>query len=188
MFCWIEKVGCSRFKEVFSKLHRHMNHSMRSGPGGHHYSTAAVQRPSVHKALFYREPMERFLSGYLDKCQGRPRIYCQRVFGGENRTFSEAVFLLKDMDPIRLDVHFNPQIYHCGGLSREMLDNVFSTVEQLKDPNTTRLAVKNMLQNHFHLTEEQFDNVYPDEKQDTHKMPMQSSSNTTLIHGSWALL
>ncbi|CAB9511540.1 Carbohydrate (N-acetylgalactosamine 4-0) sulfotransferase 14 [Seminavis robusta] len=156
MFCWIEKVGCTFFKKIFSNLHsegiteRILRQNLRD----------VMQNMKWEKAVFYREPLSRFLSGWLDKCRGRTRVYCESVFGGSNVTFPEAVFLLKDMDPEKVDGHFHPQVQHCGGVTRDVLDDVFTTKKRLQDHDSTRYAVRKMLQP-FELTDEQFDRVYP---------------------------
>lgn len=50
--------------------------------------------PSWTKAVFYREPLGRFLSGWLDKCDDISRVYCVHVFGGTNVSFRDAALSL----------------------------------------------------------------------------------------------
>jgi hypothetical protein len=160
MFCWIEKVGCTRFKSLFSNLHLKMGTTLRLKQIGGSYKTL-LQDPTVHKAVFYREPMERFLSGYLDKCIGDPnRRYCLMVFGDKNASFEDAVMQMPLKDPAKLDYHFMPQYRHCGGLTREILDTVYTTVEPLLDIETTNESVRKMLAK-FELSKDEFSQVYP---------------------------
>lgn len=161
VFCWIQKVGCTRFKKVFNDLHMQLNFANR--PERHYNYKDILRDPKIHKAMFFREPMSRFLSGYLDKCGDRTRVYCVRVFGVKDITFPDAVFKLKELDPNKLDGHFHAQTKHCGGLTKEILRTVFTTVEELQDQATTRQAMQKLMQ-YFHLTEKQFNNIYPIEK------------------------
>eukprot|EP00978_Attheya_sp_CCMP212_P047475 scaffold421390_cov62-Attheya_sp.AAC.1 len=164
MFCWIEKVGCSRFKSLIMNLHSKMGTTFRlkeitDRKRGESYKML-LQDPTVHKAVFYREPMERFLSGYLNKCIGEStRHYCLMVFGDKNASFEDAVTQMPLKDPAKLDYHFMPQYRHCGGLTREILDTVYTTVEPLLDLETTDVSVRKMLAK-FELSTDEFSQVY----------------------------
>lgn len=141
MFCWIEKVGCTRFKKLI--------------PGERLYEwypresfSSIVQRvmrdPTWHKAMFYREPLSRFLSGYLDKCTHKiVRVYCNMVFGSWNTTFDEAISFLKTANPHKIDAHFRQQSDHCGGMGYGAA-KYFQTKELL-EPETSREKVAAML-------------------------------------------
>ena len=94
-FCWIQKVGCSSFKKLFDKaVPRADWDRVRQA---HRSVQAIFNDPTWHKAVFYREPLARFASGWLDKCQGGvTRLYCVHVFGGQNVSFRRAVLSLSE--------------------------------------------------------------------------------------------
>ncbi|CAB9522944.1 carbohydrate (chondroitin 4) sulfotransferase [Seminavis robusta] len=160
LFCWMQKVGCTFFRQVFINLHREgITEAHPSTLAGKHQKFLEILHSAEwNKVVFYREPLSRFLSGWKDKCRGTRRNYCKHVFGGPNVTCVDAIFLLKDMNPQTLDGHFHPQVQHCNGLTRPILDNIYTMVEELKDHNSTRHAVRKMLQP-FELTDEQLERV-----------------------------
>ena len=134
MFCAIQKVGCTQFKSFLKQV------SDRSSPKSiSHY----LKDPDVTKYMFYREPLARFLSGFLDKC-GRSSgatYYCSLLLGKEQGPnprleFPRAVVSLLTQDPYRFDGHFKPQIYTCGG--RAAMDH-FTKVQL--DPATAYYEV-----------------------------------------------
>ena len=146
MFCWIQKVGCTSFKSLIGggSLRPSVIHK------GESYS-AAIKRifedSTWQKAMFYREPLSRFLSGYLDKCNGTVRVYCEMVFGSEETTFAEAVeFLRTAADPHKIDGHFRQQSSHCGGVGYQVNDvkKYYQTMELL-EPATSREKVQGMM-------------------------------------------
>ena len=50
--------------------------------------------PEWSRAVFYRDPLERFLSGYMSKCEDGfdpDRWICEQVFGQYNASFDQAV-------------------------------------------------------------------------------------------------
>eukprot|EP00588_Corethron_pennatum_P026035 CAMPEP_0194318332 /NCGR_PEP_ID=MMETSP0171-20130528/14960_1 /TAXON_ID=218684 /ORGANISM="Corethron pennatum, Strain L29A3" /LENGTH=425 /DNA_ID=CAMNT_0039075209 /DNA_START=151 /DNA_END=1428 /DNA_ORIENTATION=- len=173
-FCWIQKVGCTTIKRVFKNLLKTNNEIIwrrnQIIPNNRHLITY----PDVHRAVFYREPLERFLSGYLDKCryEAPSFSYCQIVFGGKDVSFPDAVMLLpsKYPDPKKLDWHFMPQHLHCGGLSRALLNDTFTTVKMLQSPpsdhnvsdSTTREVIRTMIrQSGFNLTNADMEHIVP---------------------------
>ncbi len=113
--------------------------------GNNHNSTAAAAYKS-EKAVFLRDPLERFLSGFLDKCVRRldSNNHCEPifVFGKSNpnndgvvpekspiesmlwdkrRTFQAYV----DTFPLTWNMHFFPQSFYCGGLYKTIGDYDF---------------------------------------------------------------
>ena len=93
-FCWIQKVGCTSFKKLFDKaVPRADWDRVRQA---HRSVQAIFNDPTWHKAVFYREPLARFASGWLDKCQGETRLYCVHVFGGQNVSFRRAALSLSE--------------------------------------------------------------------------------------------
>lgn len=172
-FCWIQKAGCTHFKEVHKRLCSVKDYLDRA-PLVHKRSivknaSRLIVDKSVHKYVFYRDPMERFLSGYLDKCEGKSRSYCRMVFQAEWLPFPEAVFKLLDMDPFKMDGHFRPQSTHCGGLNRIIVEQTFTHVARLQNEETTRQEMKYMIQHTFQdVTDEEFDRIYPARKMAAH--------------------
>ena len=172
LFCWIQKVGCTNFKKLFKPLSIHIRAAV---PNGNEWTpnkivNSIMHNTSWHKAVFYREPLERFLSGYLDKCiKEYPHgTYCQRVFGKKDATFDEAVRVLITQNPDALDGHFHSQIDFCGGLRNTI--SHFDTVEMLQ-PETSREKVEEMLRL-ANITSPNFDQQFPglDRPKDKHQM------------------
>lgn len=160
----IEQVGCTNFKRLLKEVDGCRLARLRDVvvPNGardfaHQYDRL-LRDPGVFKAVFYRDPLERFLSGYLDKCgKGRVKVYCRTVFGSEETTFEEAVRVLRTLDPVGLDGHFHRQSDFCGGLKRYLPH--FQYVAQLH-PSTSRERVGRMLEV-TNLTSRQFDALFP---------------------------
>lgn len=82
LFCWIPKVSCSKFKMLFSRLALHRNwtqlshvHSINSGMINLrafsryplNYANSIVQNPDWLRVAVLRDPVDRFISGYLNK-------------------------------------------------------------------------------------------------------------------------
>ena len=107
--------------------------------------------PEWHKAVFYREPLERFISGYQSKCEPDhdiDRFHCESAFGKMDPTIREAITQLAWKDrrtPVRTqeaDVHFAQQSRFCGGLDGTLQH--YDTVERLEKA-TAREKVSKML-------------------------------------------
>eukprot|EP00531_Pseudo-nitzschia_arenysensis_P007302 CAMPEP_0116128892 /NCGR_PEP_ID=MMETSP0329-20121206/7630_1 /TAXON_ID=697910 /ORGANISM="Pseudo-nitzschia arenysensis, Strain B593" /LENGTH=447 /DNA_ID=CAMNT_0003623117 /DNA_START=136 /DNA_END=1479 /DNA_ORIENTATION=- len=110
--------------------------------------TAAAYKSE--KAVFLRDPLERFLSGFLDKCVRRwdPYNHCEpsvlfakpnpnninnsnsdiamnspikNMLWDNRRTFQAYV----DTFPLRWNMHFFPQSFYCGGLYKTIGDYDF---------------------------------------------------------------
>ncbi|KAG5176412.1 hypothetical protein JKP88DRAFT_159115, partial [Tribonema minus] len=80
LFCFIEKVGCTSFNELFRSLRSRYDPSQATGNiWGRNNMTvhglteadidAYVEDPLWHKAVFFREPLVRFLSAFRSKCE-----------------------------------------------------------------------------------------------------------------------
>jgi hypothetical protein len=139
-FCWIEKVGCTMMKGVFRQIQQHVDVTWK----GNEVTSDVLK--GRHKAVLLRDPLSRFLSGWLDKCRGKQRIYCVRLFGGEDVSFRDAVFLLPRQYPRReMDNHFLPQHLHCGGMYAKKLKEEF-TVGYLDSSVSIADSVRKMLE------------------------------------------
>ena len=153
LFCKIEKVA----DEAFTGLLQHMtdnSNRFRWGvntPRSKNWTKAmledALADPAWHKAVFFREPMERFLSGFRSKCEaGHDRDgqqHCEHAFGtGVYNTttgFQTAVERLAARPSNQpMDEHWEHQGRFCGGLEDTLPH--YNTVEQL-DPASSRQKV-----------------------------------------------
>jgi len=82
--------------------------------------------------VFLRDPLERFLSAYVDKCTRRNarRAHCEplEVFNSKANGLMEGIEGSKlahfeayvDAMPLRWNIHFFPLGLYCGGLSRTL--------------------------------------------------------------------
>jgi hypothetical protein len=141
MICSIAKVASSEWADVGCKLNK--------GAGSKDCNPPSERElPSeTPRAVFLRDPLERFLSGFLDKCIDTDRRYREKhcepnvVFRSDfiNRTRDNPQDLvgelLKDshimfdayVDTIALkwNIHFFPESFYCGGLFRQIDDYDF---------------------------------------------------------------
>jgi len=160
LFCYIEKVGCRSFNELFRNVRLRYDPRMNTShpwwlntPSRHRVSKAGLEGmladPQWHKAVFYREPLERFLSGYRSKCeQYHPDgvDVCRMQFGKFPIGFPDAVKVMatsKKPRNVRMNEHFEPQGHFCGGLAQTV--QYYDTVEQLTR-ETSREKVMQLLQ------------------------------------------
>ena len=94
-FCWMHKVSCTNFKALLQSAAPLSNERARAAQRTAHRSINTIfNDASWTKAVFYREPLGRFLSGWLDKCGDISRVYCVHVFGGKNVSFRDAALSL----------------------------------------------------------------------------------------------
>lgn len=149
LFCLIEKVGNTGFAKIFRRVKQLMpvfvdgnNLWRRHTPKVYNLTVSQIagfiQDPSWLKAVFYREPLSRFLSAYRSKCGLIDRDggkMCQRIFGRTNVSFHEAVREVYSSGEGLADPHFAPQASFCGGLNRSI--HHYSHVHPL-DPFTSR--------------------------------------------------
>jgi hypothetical protein len=94
--------------------------------------------PGSQRAVFLRDPLDRFLSGFLDKCAGKHRLnekHCKpfsvflnpetslvKDFLLDTRKFFE---IYVDAMPLAWDLHFMPQSLNCDGLYGTLKDYDF---------------------------------------------------------------
>ena len=129
--CTIEKVSSTQWRKVFCKL----NNSNK---------TKDVCRPDDNndvvtkrkKFVFLRDPLERFLSAYIDKCINNirnqshcsPQIIFQNDDNSTNNNLLNGISNNKkynfssyvDVMPLHWNVHFLPQSLYCDGLYRDL--------------------------------------------------------------------
>lgn len=150
-FCLIEKVANTAFSKIFStipksnstiKSTKRYNMWQRHCPLVYGYSSHDIaniyRNTSWTKAVFYRDPISRFISAcdHDDATDKDGKRLCRTVFGTEKPTFEQAIrkILYKGMKPFR-DPHFARQSDFCGGLvdSLQFYDEM-----HLLQPHTTR--------------------------------------------------
>jgi hypothetical protein len=153
ILCHIDKVGGTQFRRLFFELdnvervvlgqHRLFLANDRSflfkhaSLQWHRISNKRLQRflvdPAWHKAVFWREPLERFLAAYDSKCGGRDRdgeLHCENAFGNPRTTLAEAVRALAASNVTNHNTHFLAQSAQCGGLWNYL--EHYQTVEPLR--------------------------------------------------------
>lgn len=147
LFCYIEKVGCTMFNNLFYGLQYNTPqpnpHWFANSPSSHKLSKEDLEHMLLnktwHKAVFYREPLSRFLSGYRSKCEPGHDLdthHCHTAFGSESATFVDAVKAIAKLDHElmdgrqHIDIHYQRQARFCGGLENTV--QYYDTVEELK--------------------------------------------------------
>lgn len=94
-------------------------------------------RPDSDKAVFLRDPLDRFLSGFLDKCIRHNDVvdHCEPVTVFYNQSTSPVSDMLWDKKlffemfvdtmPLQWNMHFIPQSLYCNGLYRDIHQYAF---------------------------------------------------------------
>lgn len=91
----MHKVSCTNFKALLHAAAPLLDKGAREAQRTAYRNINTIfNDPSWTKAVFYREPLGRFLSGWLDKCNDVSRVYCVHVFGDMNVSFRDAVLSL----------------------------------------------------------------------------------------------
>jgi len=155
LFCFMEKVGCKQFTTLFRNLRFPdtyqnyaennpwaVNQAWRWG-----YEKKDLEHiladPTWHKAVFYREPLERFLSAYKSKCEehdGDGRRHCEQQFGKFPVEFKEAAASLANSTAVAKNRHFVPQARFCGGLDHTL--QYYDTVERLERDSSREKVIE----------------------------------------------
>lgn len=153
LFCYIEKVACTAFNDVFSQLRKRHDPKIIRTQGNkgwfqnspyyrwytkHDLEKILVNR-SWHKAVFFRDPVERFVSAYRSKCMHSDyydgNYFCHQAFGSDNASFADAAAAMFDRrnwtdEDEMVNEHFKRQGSFCGGLHNTL--QYYDTVEELK--------------------------------------------------------
>jgi Sulfotransferase family len=174
MFCYIEKVGCSMFNQFFRLLriyHPSVSPEERAWLAQSHFGRAnpthfnltlrelkhMVNDDQWTKAVFFRDPADRFLSGFKSKCGGADSDggrHCRLAFGETPNPKGGKPRPILDGSPVSfhhsIDIavnqsrkvfgnpHFKPAAHFCGGLGDTI--NHYSFVHMLeKDTVSTHL-------------------------------------------------
>jgi hypothetical protein len=152
LFCYIEKVGCSMFNQLFRLLRLYHpsqtpeerqflaeSHFGRANP--EHFNMTArnltkfMNDDQWTKAVFFRDPADRFLSGFKSKCGGADADggrHCRQTFGettnakgakrplldGGVASFNQTIdFSVNATRQVFRNPHFKPAAKFCGGLA-----------------------------------------------------------------------
>ncbi len=143
--CMIEKIGTKQWKQVFSRVngkkgfgsfHAEKKHSF-------HLPASNAGYPSI---VFFRDPLQRFLSAYLDKCIGKitreREKHCEPnpLFNPKNQSEADMDLTMGlsfedhqkemfaayvDVMPLTWNLHFFPQSLYCDGIYRFLDDYDF---------------------------------------------------------------
>ncbi|KAJ8600367.1 hypothetical protein CTAYLR_000702 [Chrysophaeum taylorii] len=151
LFCRIDKNAGTAFSQLWRSVRGEVGELYYgSSPGAQGLGRAEVEAlfedPSWHKAVFFREPLERFASGFASKClpgHDKDTVHCKMAFGSETVSPSEAVRAILEGDRTHgilraIDKHFAHQHRFCGGLLETL--EYYDTVEQIF-PETIREKV-----------------------------------------------
>lgn len=148
IFCLIEKNANTVFSSIFQTIPNDMvNPNFTSGMWRQHCPkrnrltpievSSFIKDPTWFKAVFYRDPLERFLSAYRSKCGGVDAdgpVWCRREFGRRNASFEEVLLFYSEGNEV-YDPHFERQDSFCGGIGRFL--GHFNIVKPL-NPQTLR--------------------------------------------------
>ena len=123
MFCRIHKVGTTPLNLLLAALAPtpYPDHPDWTVHEAADYNltavniTSIIKDPSWVKAVFYREPLERFLSAYRSKCETVEDTTCDEVFLKQRPSFKDAVRSIVLQEDLRttVDSHFLPQARTC---------------------------------------------------------------------------
>jgi hypothetical protein len=166
LFCYVEKVGCSMFNHLFRmlRLHhptvaenraevRHLANAtwFRNTPLHHKLSKSDLEgilvNPKWTKAVFYRDPVMRFLSTYRDKCEnmaGFVPAFCKAfVSPGTNSSNFDNVLAQIQNGTFKYlsNPHFAFASDFCGGLGNTI--EYYDFVHELN--SDTSMHVENLL-------------------------------------------
>ncbi|KAG5184957.1 hypothetical protein JKP88DRAFT_348383 [Tribonema minus] len=145
------EVNCLAFNKLFNSLRSRYDPSLLEGPAWNRTShvqhriklktlTRMIYDPTWHKAVFYREPLARFLSAYRSKCESGHddgAELCEQEFGKPNPTFEEAVERLVTQ-PYIWNPHWRPQVDFCSGLSA--ITSQFLALNAITDAQSSNCA------------------------------------------------
>ena len=158
LFCYIEKVAGTSFNSLFNHIAGHKTNRLKNMWFLNDFRRRGLKMRDVigllgneswHKAVFYRDPVDRFVSAYISKCVLRSKDkfsrkgsrHCKDIFGNRTATFHQALKVVSQVSAIG-NAHWLQQFQFCGDLRKHL--SSFETVELL-EPGTMNLKVKRML-------------------------------------------
>jgi Sulfotransferase family len=135
--CVLEKVGTKNWQNLYSAHHD----CPRANATFPHAFTQCYKwrprRPGSSRAVFLRDPLDRFLSGFLDKCgrAQRDSQHCEPrsvMIDADSQLVTDqrgdmvGLFeIYVDVVPLSWNLHFFPQALYCDGLYRYLGDYEF---------------------------------------------------------------
>lgn len=167
LFCFMEKISCSMFSHLFRMvrlLHPSMKDNIdeamyqaektwdRNPPEHHNMTVANVTDIFFHddtwtRAIFYREPVGRFLSAFRSKCGGADQdggMHCKQAFGPDvtGDTVEDLRLALDQMEgpkktKTKKNRHFAPMASFCGGLGNTL--DYYDFVHELSHKTSPKL-------------------------------------------------
>lgn len=130
MFCWIDKVACTNFHKLFNTIEgkKHLN-KRHATLYRNDVSTLALNESTIHamlmnsswyKGVFYRRPLDRFVSAYTTQCKGtrKPR-HCADTYQIHRRkpSIQEVANITRRYQGRSFGAaHFQKQSNFCGKL------------------------------------------------------------------------
>jgi len=129
--CAIEKVASTTMRSLFCDL----DAEVFRGPSCRKAPDPIPDHD--RKIVFFRDPLERFLSGYIDKCIHRRREkHCEpnEVFNNDANGYTRGLTDHKkelfaayvDTVPLKWNLHFFPQSLYCDGIYRHLHEYDFT--------------------------------------------------------------
>lgn len=138
--CTIEKVATTQWRNVQCVLNDNMNITSRVKPCKLNQTRLDLRQKNalkqdgrkVSRTVILRDPLERMLSGYLDKCvkliSRKYEGHCEpnSIFNGTDLTVrirddpKQLFAAYIDSFPLKWNVHFFPQSLYCDGLYRHV--------------------------------------------------------------------
>lgn len=130
--CTMEKIGTTEWRRVFFRLN--------GGYGKFKPDRNKPQpRDDAPRFVFVRDPLERFLSAYIDKCiRNKNQNHCEpnvifnnkepklELLGGDVIKHGKELFAAYvDTMPLTWNLHFFPQGLYCDGLYRDIANYTF---------------------------------------------------------------
>ena len=160
VYCYIPKNSCSKFKLLFHTLATNgSRHNLHSGSiqskmlqfTGHKKFLAdtVIKNSSSEWSTFLvvRDPAERLLSGFKDKCLGKKWCEGPELNNTEFAEFANRV-ILKVLDGHPFNDHFMPQHQNCGldVIYPKYVDDVIIYKKETVAQDTLRFLEKHHLE------------------------------------------
>jgi hypothetical protein len=135
--CVIEKVGTKQWQKLYSKV---QNCPLANATHIHLFTKCYTKHPQIpnsERFVFLRDPLDRFLSGFLNKCgeKSRDSQHCEPLsimiddktqLVNDYRNDMQKLFeIYVDVIGLKWNLHFYPQSLYCDGLYNHFEDYNF---------------------------------------------------------------